>query len=136
MTLLLDSSVVIGHLRADPACTALLLSQAAAGADLSVSAVTWSEVLAGERLDADTELAAVHLLDALTPVSVTSAIATAAGRLVRAWRRSHGLQLPDALIAATALDLDCPLVTLAPRHFACVPGLVVAVPPPAEGAGD
>ncbi len=132
MTLLLDSSVLIGHLRADPSCTTLLKSHAMAGADLSVSAITWSEMLAGERLDADSERAVIHLLDAMTTVPVTPRIATTAGRLVRAWRRSHGLQLPDALIAATAVDLDCPLVTLDQRHFACVPGLVVAVPPPVD----
>ena len=103
-----------------------------AGADLSASAITRSDMLAGERLDADSERAVLHLLDAMTTVPVTPRIATTAGRPVRAWRRSHGLQLPDALIAATAVDLDCPLVTFDQRQFACVPGLVVAVPPPVD----
>ncbi|HVB09085.1 MAG TPA: type II toxin-antitoxin system VapC family toxin [Bacillota bacterium] len=126
MTLLVDSSIVIGHLRGEETCAAALKAYLRAGADLAVSAVTWTEVLAGERQDAQAESIALALLESFTTEPVTAAIATAAGRLVRAWRRSHGLRLPDAVIAATALELDCPLVTLDQRHFACVPGLVIA----------
>ena len=33
--------------------------------------------------------------------------------------------MADAWIAATALSLDCPLVTQNARHFADIPGLAV-----------
>jgi predicted nucleic acid-binding protein len=41
---------------------------------------------------------------------------------------SHGLEIPDALIAATALELSLPLYTLNDRHFRMIPGLTVLRP--------
>lgn len=128
MNLVVDTSVIIGHLRGDAACSGFLESQARTGADLGVSAVTWAEVLAESHLDEEAEAVAIRLLRSLRTLPVTVAIATQAGRLVRAWRRSHGLGLPDAFIAASALEHDSPLVTLDQRHFGCVPGLVVLAP--------
>jgi|GEM_PF-6369747 len=128
MILLLDSSVLIGHLQGDPGCITFLADHMVAGTDLRASAVTWAELLAGEGLDAAGEGVVFDLLQLFTPAAVTPAVGTAAGRLLRAHGRPRGLRMADALIAATALELDCPVATLDRRHLGVVPGLVTVEP--------
>ena len=128
MTILVDSSVCIGHLRGERASTAFLEQHLRGDSDLFVSAVTWAELLAGERLDAAGEATVRDLLGLFRCEPVTGDVGEAAGRLLRTLARSKGLRLADALIAGTALERDCPLATLDVRHFATVPGLVLAMP--------
>ena len=44
-------------------------------------------------------------------------------RLIEKYAKSHGLRIPDALIAATALTLDLALWTLNVRDFRFIEGL-------------
>ncbi|MBI3360136.1 MAG: PIN domain-containing protein [Chloroflexi bacterium] len=44
------------------------------------------------------------------------------------YSKSHGLLIPDALIAATALDSSLVLLTSNDRHFTMLPGLNVTKP--------
>ncbi|HWE65252.1 MAG TPA: PIN domain-containing protein [Acidimicrobiales bacterium] len=57
-------------------------------------------------------------------IPVDRAVAERAGRI----RRETGLRLPDALIAATALERGLTLTTRNRRHFEAVPGLGVRAP--------
>lgn len=58
------------------------------------------------------------LLDSLAAIEVNEIVADRAGRLIYQYaRRGIQLALPDALIAATALEHDLPLVTTNARHF-------------------
>ncbi len=82
---------------------------------LHYSVITRAELFAGA---SGTDLAA-RLLAPFREVPVDRAIAERAGRI----RREHGLRLPDALIAATALERRLGLATRNPKHFAAVPGL-------------
>ncbi len=51
--------------------------------------------------------------------------------LLRSYRLSHGLLIADALIAATALALDRPLVTKNQRDFHFIEGIhLLAYPQP------
>ena len=43
---------------------------------------------------------------------------------------SHGMQIPDALIASTALQHGLPIYTENVRHFQMIPQLVVIRPYP------
>ena len=43
-------------------------------------------------------------------------------------RRQHSIGVPDAIIAATALDLDVPLVTRNTSDFEAIEGLVLVNP--------
>ena len=128
MTLLIDSSVLIGHLNGDDRCTALLEGHVSAGSDLRVSVVTWVELLAGGELDNTGEAVVLDLLESFSVEPVTSQVAARAGRLLRQYARSTGLRLTDALIAGTAFALDCPVATLDRRHLARIPGLVPVQP--------
>ncbi|MDH7485995.1 MAG: type II toxin-antitoxin system VapC family toxin [Anaerolineae bacterium] len=112
---LLDTNVLILHLRKRPQITALLTRWGEEGA-LYISVVTRTEILAG--MHPHEEERTMELLDSLTNLAVDKAIADHAGRLIYQYAR-QGIQLsfPDALISATALHHDLTLSTTNPKHF-------------------
>jgi hypothetical protein len=61
---------------------------------------------------------------------IDRAVAERAGRL----RRDSDIRLPDALIAATAIENDCLLVTRNVRDFRRIPGLQFRSPRVRGGA--
>ena len=118
--MLVDTDVLIWHLRGHP--------QAARRLDelqpLTISSVSYLEVLQGMRNKA--ELAAVQKMLRLRQAEVrpiTEAITFRATELMETMTLSHGLQMGDALIAATALELGIPLLTGNVRHFGAIPAL-------------
>lgn len=120
--MLVDTDVLIWHLRGE--------AQAAARLDalpnLSLSAMSYLELLQGMRNKA--ELTAVQKMLQLRGAQVlplTPAITQRATALMEALTLSHGLQAADALIAATALEHQAPLLTGNTRHFAPVPGITI-----------
>ena len=119
---LLDSDVVIWHLRRHP-CVVDLLERLGSIGRLGVSALTRLEVHAGMRpLERETT---ESLLAALDTYPVTGAIGDRAGDLLREYRQ-HGvtLDLVDATIAATAEIHSLVLVTVNVRHYP-MPGLTL-----------
>ena len=112
---LLDTSVLILHLRERPEITMLLTQWGKEGV-LCISVVTRTEIVAGMR--PHEEERTLELLDSLENIPVDEAIADHAGRLIYQYAR-QGVQLsfPDAVIGATALHHDLTLVTTNPRHF-------------------
>jgi predicted nucleic acid-binding protein len=120
--MLVDTDVLIWHLRGYPQATRRLDELGA----LTLSAVSYLEVLQGMRNKA--ELAAVKKMlqhRAATLLPVTEAITLRAIELMEAMALSHGLQMGDALIAATALDHGLPVLTANVKHFGSVQGLKV-----------
>lgn len=112
--LLVDTDVLIDHLR--------LGRRFASESDaLSYSTVTRAELFAGRNTDEDT----VRLLLApLRELAVDREVAELAGRV----RREGSVQLPDALIAATALVHGLVLMTRDRRDFEAVAGLELSSP--------
>jgi predicted nucleic acid-binding protein len=112
---LLDSNILIRHLRNRPGYHALLrrLSQED---DLYISAFTRVEVLRGMR---DHERERTYaLLNGLLTYPLDQETADRAGELLRTWQaRGVTLSGPDAVIAASALQVGATLVTANPRHF-------------------
>jgi predicted nucleic acid-binding protein len=114
MIALLDSSVLIEHLRGNVTATTLLLNTKRS--DRLISALSRVEIEGGMRPGEESAIGA--LMGALTVVPVSDAIARRAGELLRKFRRSHsGIDLVDYVIAATAQLYDAPLLTLNVRHF-------------------
>jgi toxin FitB len=112
--ILLDSDVLVDHLRGRRPLTA--------GRDeLHVSAVTRAELFSGRGSE---ERRIRRLLEPMTDIPVDTAIAERAGRLMRA----TGRRLPDALIAATALEHRLTLVTRNIRDFQGIRGLRLRAP--------
>ena len=56
-------------------------------------------------------------------VPVTENISITAKRLVLSYAKSHSLMIPDALIAATALEMKARLMTLNIKDFRYIEGL-------------
>lgn len=111
---LLDTDVLIDHLRGhrrldlfDPGW--------------KISVVTRCELFAGRNTD---EPSLQRTLDQIDELSVDRVIAESAGRI----RRTTQIDIPDALIAATALEHGMPVMTRNRRHFERVAGLTVRSP--------
>jgi predicted nucleic acid-binding protein len=112
---LLDSDVVIWHLRGHAAVAELVLALARKGR-IGLSAITRAEVLLGMR---EPERAlTLRFLDTCETLPVLATTADRAGEVFRSLR-SQGitLSLPDALIGATALLASIPLYTCNARHY-------------------
>lgn len=62
-------------------------------------------------------------INALTIVHFSNAISESALSLIETYGKSHGLQIPDAIIAATALSLDAKLLTLNIKDFHFINGI-------------
>lgn len=128
-TLLFDTSVFICHLRGeDQRCTAYLEQVASGTLDGMISVVTVAELYAGENITEKEEVILDSVMKPFQVTDITAQISMQAGRLVRRWRRSHGLGLLDALIATTALIEEVPVLTLNAKHFYFIPGLVTLNP--------
>lgn len=106
--ILVDTDLFVDHLRGarrlDPG-----------GHRLHYSVITRAELFAG---DSATDLVA-KLLGPFREVPVDRTVAERAGRI----RRESGLRLPDALIAATAIEHRLALATRNRKHFDPVRGL-------------
>ena len=119
---LVDTSILIDHLRGLTQARTLLEDELSAGEPLFASVLTKVEVLAGAlpREDRSTKI----LLAALVWVEVSDSIAERAGELARKYLRSNpGVDIVDYVIAATAESLDLTLWTLNVKHFPMVRGL-------------
>jgi hypothetical protein len=117
-----DTSVLIDHLRGVPAARALLEEEVSGGEPLFASVLTKIEILAGMRPQESDRTRA--LLDALAWVEVSDAIAEQAGALANRYLRTHpGVDLVDYVVAATCEEVDAPLWTLNVRHFPMISGL-------------
>jgi hypothetical protein len=115
-----DSSVLILFLNdALAALHVQTLNDALDAGRGQISAVVRAEVLAWSGHTSLSLGIADEFLDAFHLVPVDAAVANEAARI----RREHGLKMPDALIAATALLQSATLVTANARDFRRVPAL-------------
>jgi len=122
MAVVVDTSVLIDHLRGDAQARAALRRAAEAGERLTASVLTKIEVLAGMR--ASEERATRLLLGSLEWVEVDAALAERAGALANQFLPSHpGVDPVDYVIAATVERLDAELWTRNLKHFPMFPGL-------------
>ena len=118
---LVDTDVLIDYLRGVPAAVDALLAQD----EVSVSVVSVAELFAGFR-GAREQADIGRLLAECQVLPVTEDVAREAGLLKKKYFASHSVQLPDAMIAATALAHGLALVTLNVKHYPMVAGLAPA----------
>ena len=114
--LLLDTNILIDHLRGDPAATALLRDVNSGRVRASISVVTESEVLASRALTRRHVREIEALLSLLPKLAVTSRVARTAAR----FQRLYPIDIADALIAATAHLAGAILVMRNLKHFRAV----------------
>ena len=123
---LTDTDILIDAARGLPDAIAFLSAQRA-GAGISISIISSMELVAGCR-DAAELRQIQQFLRQVISLPVCASISQTAHRLMESYSLSHGLQIPDALIAATALEHHLTLYTKNVRHFQMIPGLTVHRP--------
>jgi predicted nucleic acid-binding protein len=109
------------------------LQQIEQQASLAVSVITQMELMIGCRNKAEFRVVEQFLLwfQVIKLDELTSDIGV---DLLRRYRLSHGLLIADALIAATAMSLNHPLVTKNPRDYRFIDDLhLLAYPQPFAG---
>jgi predicted nucleic acid-binding protein len=112
---LVDTDVLIEVLRArDPRILSEWRRLAESEEPVLFSAITAAELWHGARKQE--EAAILQLLSRLICVSVDAEIGRRAGKYLRSFRASHGVELADALIAATARIHECRLWTRNRKH--------------------
>ncbi|MEK7084777.1 MAG: PIN domain-containing protein [Patescibacteria group bacterium] len=89
--------------------------------DISISELSVFELLRYPKLSRHEETAIKTLLNTCTRIPVTSNISQRAAHIART-KQGRGM---DFLIAATALELDVPLITKNTKDFRGIPGLLV-----------
>jgi predicted nucleic acid-binding protein len=119
VSLLLDTNILIDHIRRVPIAVAWLRSLPEPP---RISVISLLELYAGarsqrEERDIDAVCAPLQWLP------IGAEIAQRGGSFIRHYGMSHGLDIPDALIAATAEHHQLRLATLNVRHFPMFPKL-------------
>jgi len=105
--MVIDTNILIAYLKGDADVVAFLSSWRKEGRALFVSSIIRAEVLALPSLSG-TELNHIKdFLDEFIPVPFDDVLAEKAAAL----KRLYAMELPDCLIAATALERRVPLVT-------------------------
>ncbi len=112
---LLDSGVLIRHLRRHHPTTELLSDLALEG-QMGIATITRVEILEGMR--EHERQSTMRLLNSLVSYPLDNSIADLTGEYIRRYR-AQGVTLdkPDAIIGATAVQHNLVLATYNTRHF-------------------
>jgi len=114
-SLLLDSDILIDHLRKEQKALDYLQQEIDAGSLLFISVISRTEIFSGARKGEEGTIQG--LFDLLTPVDVDVAIADRAGEYLKKFSKSHSVTIGDAIIAATAREMGGALVTRNLKHY-------------------
>ena len=113
---LLDTDIIIEVLRRRDA--AILLRWTALGMSetpVYYTPVTAAELWQGMRPREEEQV--LRLLGAMTCIPLTHDMGRIAGTYMQRYGRSHGVDLPDAMIAATSVLHGCALWTRNRKHY-------------------
>lgn len=113
--ILLDSDVIIAWLRGHDPFADLIPTLLTKGEVLTWTPVSVAEIFAGVRKGEEQQIENLFLV--LEPLSLSAEIGRTAGQYMKSYSRSHGVELADALVAATAHFNGLPLWTLNKRHY-------------------
>jgi predicted nucleic acid-binding protein len=113
--LLIDSDILIDHLRKEQSTLDYIRRKIDDGSPLFISVISRIEILCGARKGEDGTIRS--LFDILTSVDVDLAIADGAGEYLRKFRKSHAMSIGDAIIAATAKEMGMKLITCNIKHY-------------------
>ena len=124
---LIDSDVLIWLMRGNTAATAVI-NTLGAKRDWYISAVSYMELAQGCRNR--NELKSVQKAfksGANDVLPITQNISEMACSLVEKYSLSHSVHLADALIAATAMQHNLPLLSGNSKHFSAIAGLELRI---------
>lgn len=114
-TVLIDTNILIDHLKGRPEARACLQECLQQKLKMACSVITRIELLSGMRPEEK------HLLElflsGFDKIEVTDTIAGTAGKYLNQYRKSHGINMADAIIAATAQHAGSKLYTINIKHY-------------------
>ena len=113
--MILDSDVLIEILRNNTRTARWVAAQASTGEALRYSPVSRAEIGAGMRAGDEAGIAA--LFAGLEAMTIDASTGELAGDRLRRYRRSHGLELGDALVGASSVQYGERLATFNRRHY-------------------
>ena len=120
---ILDTSVIIDHLRQDPSSSSLLaFSKKSPREEIGISIISLQELYQGESTRQTQK--ENHLLATVSGLQVlpyTYEVAELAGKISR--DSEYDLEFVDAAIAATTIHNGAKLFTLNKKHFVNIPDL-------------
>ena len=122
MKYLCDTCILIDYLRGDEKVRKILAKDRIKG--LGMSSVTQMELMVGAFNKREIGIIKKAFSD-FSVIDINTSISQKANLLIEKYSKSHGLMIPDALIAATALELNVPLYTSNVSDFRFIPGLSV-----------
>jgi len=121
--IILDTNIFIDHLRGYAPAIAFFSSLS--DKEVSFSAITESELLAGSiNQSSEKREILLQFLEQWRKISVDNPLAAVAGDLSRIYK----MDIPDALIAASAIQENSTLITKNLKDFQKVKGLKVIFP--------
>lgn len=122
MLYLCDTCILIDYLRGKEEAKERLSADRQKG--LGMSAITYMELMVGARNKNEVTAIKKAFAD-FEIIELTEAFSIKAKNLIEKFTKSHGLLIPDALIAATALEFEIPLSTLNISDFKFIPNLTL-----------
>ncbi len=119
---LVDTDILIDISRNKPQAIDFFDDLSHANLPIFVSVISAMELMVGARNKKEVKeienfLAGYHLL------VLTDDISHGAYELIKTYAKSHGLEIPDALIAASAISGNLSLATTNKKHFSMIKGL-------------
>ena len=121
--LLIDTDVLVDYLKGVSQAVAFL-EDALVNANCHLSAITVAELYVGIR-DRNEQEILDQFLNEFQIEACTLKIAKAGGLFRRDYRKSHGVGLADALMAATANEIGAKLVSLNIKHFPMISNILL-----------
>ncbi len=127
--ILVDTDVLICNFRGNLHAAELLDGMEG----LTISAVSYMELVQGVRNKGELQALrrAIRFWSAVIQ-TIDADISARAMYLVESYALSHGMQMADALIAATALSIGSPLLTANDRHYLYIDDLEIRIFRPEE----
>lgn len=124
---LIDSDILIDAARNETEAIAFLSGLENSGQPMSISVITYLELIVGCQ-NKQEQREVQKLAARFKFLHISESISTRAQNLVETYFLSHGLLIPDSLIAATALENEITLFTKNIRHFQMIEELKVNRP--------
>jgi predicted nucleic acid-binding protein len=117
----LDTNAIIYYVKDDPRAVPILRDILRSSVSLYISTITETELFGYPSLTEEEAVRIENILKGVSPLSVDSHIARAAGHI----RATYRLKLADSIIAATALFTSSTLLTRNTKDFSRVPTLSI-----------
>jgi len=115
MSSLIDTTIIVDYLRNNPKAVDFIEQEILSNQVIFASVISYAEIYAGIR--PEEEEAISNFFSGIKIIGIGIKIAECAGKYLKNYGKSHGLELADAFIGATALITGSRLVTLNRKHF-------------------